>query len=523
MASVDDVKRLREITEQEVLLLDELARRGVDDPLKLFVPHPKQKAFIEAVLHGPRDENWMFAANRSGKTDGGAAAGATLARFGDQGDDVKFVGASGSAVQIRDRATSGWVSSVDFSTSRDVVEPKYFNNGFVPPGATHQPFIPDREIEHWGAQDRVLRLKNGSIIGFKSADSGRSKYQGTEKDWVHLDEEHPRDIYHEVKIRVGARKLRLFGTATLLPPLGQVGGVTWMFEDVIKPWQRGALRTLDIFGASIYDNPHLHPEEIIKLEALFPEGSIERRIRLNGELLPGMAGARAYGNYEYALHVFQQPDIVLRRPLCWIWDFNVEPMVSLIGQRERLREGRYIYRIYKELLLDGSPSIPDMCEMFYQFHPRHQAELWIYGDSTSKGRSRQTGKSDYTLILNEMRQYGVPVRLKVPDSNPHVPDRVNAVNRVLRDEDGEIRLFIDTSCAELQNDLEQVLRDARGGIKKVYNQRDPYFRRTHMSDALGYWISYDEPVQQMRPEATEKVKIISPSYGFQGSGRTLTS
>ena len=49
----------------------------------------------------------MFAANRSGKTDAGAYVGATLARFGDQSSDVKFVRAKDSAIQIRDRATSG--------------------------------------------------------------------------------------------------------------------------------------------------------------------------------------------------------------------------------------------------------------------------------------------------------------------------------------------------------------------------------------------------------------------------------
>ena len=512
---------MRELTESEIALLDELQRRSVDDPLKTFEPHAKQVGFIQAVLKGPRDENWFFAANRSGKTDAGAYCGAMLARFGNQGDDVRFVGASNSSIQLRDRATAGWVSALDFPTSRDTVQAKYFDNGFVAPGASHQPFIPKREISEWRVSDQVLKLKNGSIVGFKSAETGRTKYQSADKDWIHLDEEHPKDIYHECKIRVGARKLRIFGTATLLPPIGQAGGVTWMFEEVIKPWQRGHNRYLDIFTASIYDNPHIPKAEIEKLEAIFPEGSTERRIRLNGELIPGLSGSRAYGAFEYSLHVKEQPEIVSRRPLCWIWDFNVDPMVSLIGQMERVGNSR-LFRVHKELILEGSPQIPDMVEMFYQYHPRHQAEIWVYGDATGKSRTAQTGKTSYTLITNAMRNYGVPVRLKVPEANPSIPDRVNAVNRMLKNEEAEICLLVDPNCPELIADFEQVLRDGRGAIKKTYNAKDPYFKRTHTSDAIGYWISYEEPVQAITAEQRPRVEMKQVTYGFQSPQKNLT-
>lgn len=507
---------LRQKQEEELILLQELAQRSASDPLRMFRPHTKQQAFIDAVLESPIDENWFFAANRAGKTDAGAYCGATLARFGNQSPDVRFVGAAGSAIQIRDRSTSGWVSCLDFATARDVVQPKYFNNKFTPPGVSHEPFIPDREIDEWRVSDQVLKLKNGSIIGFKSVDSGRQKYQGAEKDWVHEDEEHPEEIYNEIRMRVGARKLRIIGTATLLPPPGQVGGVSWMFPKIIKPYLEGKLRFVNIFTAAIYDNPAISLDEIAKLEALYPEGSVDRRIRLNGELLPGLAGSRAYGAFAAQINVRPQPEIVLRRPLCWIWDFNVEPMVSLIGQRERLPNGKTLFRIYKELIIEGGSSIQEMCEMFYQFHPRHNSELWIYGDSTSRNRSRQTGKSDYTLILNEMIRYGVPIKLKVPEMNPSQPDRINAVNRVCRDEDAECRLEIDPNCIELVADLEGVLRDSRGGIKKTYNMKDSYFRRTHTSDALGYWVHYEEPVQRIMQAPTLRTsRLPNPSYGFQ--------
>lgn len=485
-----------------------------DDPLRNFVLHSKQKPFVKAVLDGPTTENWFIAANRSGKSDAGAYCGAQLARFGDQGDHVRWVGAEGSDVQVRDRATSGWVSALDFPTSRDTIQPKYFDNKFVPPGASHEPFIPEREIEEWRVADQILRLKNGSIIGFKSADSGRSKYQGAEKDWVHFDEEHPKEIYDEATIRVGARRLRLFNTCTLLPPVGQVGGVTWVFSEVIDKFTAGTLPNVGVFGSSIYDNPHIPRDEITKLESRFPPTSTEGRIRLGGEWLPGLSGARAYTAFDRRLNVRPQPILNLRRPLAWIWDFNVEPMVSLLGQTENLQNNKLLFRVYKELVIEGGASIPEMCQLFYEMHPSHMAEIWVYGDASGKRRNAQSNKTDYTIIFNEMRHYGVPFKMKVPENNPSVPDRINAMNTIMRDSDGENRFECDPSCIGLIADFEQVLRDGRGGIKKSSNRKDPYFQRTHYTDAAGYWISWEEPVRRIKQEQRRKVKISTPSYGF---------
>ena len=497
--------RLRELDEQRALLAQAILERAATDPLLIFQPTPKQKPFIESVLYGKKAENWFVAANRSGKSDAGAYIGSSLARFG---GDPRSAYSEGGRVEVRDRATSGWVSSIDFPTSRDIIEPKYFDNGFVPPGATHDPFIPDREISEWRVSDRVLKLKNGSIVGFKSADAGSTKYRGAEKDWIHFDEEHSRYIYEEAVIRVGGRPLRVFGTATLLPPEGQIGGVTWIYTDIIKPWEAGRLENVGIFGASIYDNPHLDQGEIRRLEAIYPEGSTQRRIRLGGEYLPGLSGARAYPSFDRRVHMRPQPPITPRRPLCWFWDFNVEPMCSGVGQMD----GK-LFRVYRVFRLDEG-NVFDMVQLFYEAFPEHRGEIWVYGDATSRGRSRQTGQSDYSLILNAMRQYGCPVRLKVPEKNPMVPDRINAMNASLRDHAGVSRVELDPACDLLADDLEQTLRDDRGGIKKSHDRRDPYYQRTHLSDAFGYWVSYEAPIRRTSLFDRTMHTIGMPGYAW---------
>ena len=495
------------VQKQKLALAEELLQRRKNDPLTLFEPHPKQARFIESVLLKRARENWFIAANRAGKSDAGAYVGAAKARFGDQA--ARFVGAKSSTIQVRDTATSGWVVSLDFPASRDIVQPKYFDNGFVPPSATHAPFIPEREIIEWRQGDQILKLKNGSLIGFKSCESGAGKFQGAGKEWIHFDEEPPYNIYEECTIRVeGGQSLQIFGTCTILPPEGAGGGISWLFDKIIRPWQARELVDTQLFGASIYDNPHVLRSELDRLESVYIEGSIARRIRLNGEWLPGLSGSRAYASFDSMLNVGEHPPINLYRPLIWTLDFNVEPMCSLIGQRDGP-----LFRIYKELYLDEG-STPDAIEAFYNWAPPIFNEVWIYGDATSQRRVSQTGVSDYTLIQNELRNHRIANRLKIPEVNPRINDRINAVNSACRYQ-GDINLRVDPSCRELISDLEQVLRSPDGAIKKVKNKKDPYFKRTHLSDALGYWISYEAPVRlQANTEKPRGVAggIPTPTY-----------
>ena len=483
----------RELLMRSHAVKEELLKRQADDGLKQFFPQKKQKPFVKAILEDRETMCMLFGANRCGKSDIGAYIDASLARHGHNDPKSNFSGSGKNFIEVRDRATSGWVVSLDFPSSRDIMQPKIFDNGFVPPGA-HSPFIPQREIAEngWRITDQVLKLKNGSIIGFKSGDSGAKKFQGAGKDYIHFDEEPNYEIFEEATIRVEAgRRLAVFMTCTLLPPIGQAGGVTWSYDKFVKPWRKGENPHVKIFTSSIYDNPFIEKAELAYLEAMFPPGSRARRIRLNGELLPGLGGARAYAAFENELHVREQTVLHAHRPLCWMWDFNVEPMVTLVGQRDNL-----LFRFKGELSLEEG-NIPDMCQLFYHRYGYFKGDIWIYGDATGQGRTSQYSQTDYTVIANELRRFGINFKLKVPLVNPIVTDRINAMNRAFKNELGLIGVEVDPSCTELIDDFEQVLLDPKGGIKKSHNRKETYYHRTHASDAAGYWITYEAPVKPL--------------------------
>jgi len=500
---------------------DLLAARHVRDGLYALVsgdpgPFPHQVRLWESV----KSEAWLFGANRSGKTEGLMARRAARLRFGNP--DPR--GAYGNGIAIFDRAIKSWVVSLKHEMSRNVVQPKLFNNGAAVDGG--RPFmVPESEILSWNQTHQTLRLKNGSINVFKSCDQGPAAFQGADVDDIDFDEVPDEDVYKESTIRVGGgRRLMIRGAATILPPPGEPGGITWMYPAKVKPWLDSGKDSphLDIFTASIYDNPTILPEEITRLESLFPPGSPEHMIRLRGALLPSIGGSLVYsGSFKREFHLnpaiapvdedgFRHPNAHPYLPLVLAVDFNAVNGVWLVGQKVNK-----IFRVLDEIALERS----DISSMAYEFRsrfPAHGAELWIYGDATGRRRDGQTGEASFYLIQEYLQNYPCPIRFLIPECNPPVKDRVAAVNRALRPGDGTRMVDIAAHCERLAADLESTKWKANGSIDKS----DPR-HQSNAADALGYWIVGDSPVPRFRSADYRLRSIRAPgTLAMQSRGQS---
>ena len=102
-----------------------------------------------------------------------------------------------------------WVASDTAETTRDIVQaalmgpPAEPGTGIVPADAIAGE--PSRRAGATGAVDTALirHVSGGvSLLGFKSYDQGRRKFQGTAKHVVWLDEEPPADVYDECMLRL---------------------------------------------------------------------------------------------------------------------------------------------------------------------------------------------------------------------------------------------------------------------------------------------------------------------------------
>lgn len=490
--------------------------RQAEDPLWTWVPTPPQTAFLE----WKGSECWFIGANRTGKSDVAAAGGSSLARNGNLDPRPSYC--AGGDIVVYDRAAAIWIVSLTFAQSREVMQPKMFDNGEVPPGQPHPPFIPNYELLHgdpskaYNKTEHVLKLKNGSFIGFKAAEQGQLALQGSAKDLIVFDEAPPKIVYNECVARVEAgRKLYIRGACTLLPPNGVTGGISWLYTDKIKPWLAGVRPSfLHLQKASIYDNPHIPKEEIERLEAMYPPGSIDREIRLNGAWLPQIMGQLAYSGFRSGIHVnpmLGRKDIAFRHPLLLCFDSNVTPCSAVIAQQH----GR-IYRALDEVVV-STGGIPALGREFRRRYPLHGAELLIYGDAMGLKRSAQTTKSDYDILCAELEGLPYPYSLMLPTINPPERERINATNFLFRGPGGEVRFECSPDCKELIEDYETVQLNKFGGILKSHDLADPYYQRTHTSDAFGYMIVQREPVGsveaiQQRGDSAFPLSIPSPAY-----------
>ena len=180
-----------------------------------------------------------------------------------------------------------------------------------------------------------------------------------------------------------------------------------------------------------------------------------------------------------------------QQPLFWSLDFNVNPMCSIIGQRD----GNDVY-ILDELYLQDSNTWA-ACEAFWQkIAPWHTSrispmQIHLYGDASGGGRQTSASRTDWQIVQDFLTRSFCQVKRHVPHANPPVKDRVNCVNAFFLNQAGERRLLIDPKCKQLILDLERVhwKSDATGNSLAVIDKSDP--ARTHLSDALGYMIAHE--------------------------------
>jgi hypothetical protein len=195
-----------------------------------------------------------------------------------------------------------------------------------------------------------------------------------------------------------------------------------------------------------------------------------------------------------------------RQPLIFCFDFNVSPGVAVVCQELHLKTlGRTVTCVIGEVWVDDFSNTEIVCrKLCKDWVGVHQGIVQVYGDATggSRGTAKTTG-SDWDIVKrilrygdagHDVRGFGERVSYHVPSANPSERARVNAVNQRLRKGNGDLALFVDPKHAShVVIDLEGV-QTVAGGSGEIDKKRDP--KRTHISDALGYYVVAKFPVVQ---------------------------
>ena len=193
-----------------------------------------------------------------------------------------------------------------------------------------------------------------------------------------------------------------------------------------------------------------------------------------------------------------------RQPLALCFDFNVAPGVAVIAQEVKLPNGIEGTAAIGEVYIPRNSNTPAVCRKLLQDWGTHQGRVVCYGDATGgAGGSAKVSGSDWDIVRRELAAFGDRLTFRVPRANPRERARLNAVNTRLRSGDNKVRLMVDPQTApHVVRDLEGVTL-LEGGSGEIDKRAD--VNLTHISDALGYYITEEFPIQN---KTVIKTKLI---------------
>lgn len=182
-------------------------------------------------------------------------------------------------------------------------------------------------------------------------------------------------------------------------------------------------------------------------------------------------------------------------------DFNVDPMawvmMHMIGKGNDAE-----FHVFDELW-ERNTNTQRCLDALHERYKDHKGGWFFFGDASGRARKTSAAKSDYIQIKNDIRFTGPggkgASRVLYPEANPFVADRIAAVNALLRAASGKRRLYVHSRCKHLIRDLSFLAYDPHS---REIDDRDPDAK--HITDALGYPLSYLRPLRTQRRDDDEE-------------------
>jgi len=256
--------------------------------------------------------------------------------------------------------------------------------------------------------------------------------------------------------RLRSGNVRQFGAASTPE------GFRWMWttfgsEDAQTRQDRKLIKMRSV------DNPHLPPDFIERLEANYDPTLL--KAYLDGEFVNLTTGT-VYDRFDRTKHVISTLPDTEREPLRIGVDFNVGNMSAVIGVKLN----------NTLLVIDEVSGAHDTDALAQQIKARYpNRQIYVYPDASGGNRSTNASQTDIQIL----ESYGMANQS--PRANPPVRDRVSAVQALLENGKGQVRLQISATCKRMIECLELQCYTEKGDPDKDSGH-------DHMNDALGYLI-----------------------------------
>lgn len=334
----------------------------------------------------------------------------------------------------------------------------------------------------YNKSENIIYTSSGGIGDFvlRTLDNP-SRIIGYESYRAHVDEiDTLKKIKaHEAWVKIIARNRQK--PKGILKPFNRVSAYTTPegFNFVYEKWKKKPEDGYEMIQASTLSNPFLPEDYVDSLKKSYPAQLINAYI--DGQFVNLKTGT-IYHQFNRKLN-HSDEEATDKDTLYIGMDFNVGKMAGIVHIK---RNGQPIAVDELINIYDTPAIINTIKERYWKYNGNDyikSREIYIYPDAS--GDSRKTVKASKTDIA-QLREAGFTVI--VNSSNPPVKDRVNSMNAMFLNADGERRYLVNTNkCKRYTECLEEQAWASNG-------EPDKSSDNDHPNDAAGYFIIKDYPI-----------------------------
>lgn len=468
------------LSEMSGLLRESLNLAIIRPSVHGYKPHPKQIAFHSST----KKKKLYIGGNRSGKTVGGIV------------EDVYRLRGKHPFIKVPTGQIRGRIVTVSYTEGvKQIILPELAK--WLPPSD----LINGSWEESYNKNDRLLTLANGSTCEIMSYDQKLEKFAGTSRHFIHFDEEPPKAIFEECKLRL----LDTGGSwyITMTP----VEGMTWVYDEIYVPGKREGSNT-EIIEIDTEENPYLSSAEI---EEIFSDlDLLTRKARKEGKFV--QLGGLVFNRFDAVKHIvpelgpvelsrisgwthYASLDHGFNNPTAWLWH-AVSPNGAVVTYDELYDNEKVISYYAEEIHKRNSQE------------GRRVPDIYV-GDPAISQRGAQTGDS----IKITYMQHGIPILL----GNNDVKIGVEKMNRYFQMN----KWIITENCFNLRRELQRVRWKTYDSAKKRHdsNVREEIHKHNdHAPDSARYFFSmmpdlYIPPNSNLRTSPQEINQLVVQATG----------
>lgn len=318
--------------------------------------------------------------------------------------------------------------------------------------------------DSFSSRKKTMTFRNGSVIDIKTHQQEIDAYAGVPLHWVWFDEECPKAIFDECRLRL----IDFNGVwwMTMTPVEGQ----DWIFDRFITEDSKN----VEKFEISIHDNPHLNKEALrILSEDLTDE---EKEVREKGVFIP--RGGLILKKFDYNRHVIEGGNPVpkdwpvyvsidhgFNNPTAILWH-AVSPQGEVVTFAEHYRSKMVIEQ-----------HVVKIKEMNKRWNVK---PVTYIGDPSMSQKSGITGTSP----LMTYREHGIPLIQAKRD----VDGGINKMNE-----------YFENDLWHITKDCPNTIKEFRGYAFKIFTspkiadrnnvREEPNKKNDHTPDSARYFFT----------------------------------